>query len=383
MTVFNWSNNRNIIFLTLLLLSINVWAAIHYWLVIDFNKWILAIFSNHFTPIFLMAGPFLYFYVRGVIKDDFIWKKTDWFHLIPAAIQFALILPYTFGYSYDQKVNLMLDLHNDPSGYLETYFNPIFNALQTGVIRLSSVTIYLIFSSFMLIKYLVNSTKNTLLSVQRHIALRWLIYLHVTLFLILGGYVYLIYRSDADHNFAFTSQSNMLQNSLAFLISMNNLSLFLIPEIMFGLIIPKNNRNSVEHASDISEKDLPKTPLKDVAYLTDISERIDSLMRLDKPFLRKDFKIVHLASALDIPQHHLASCLRNIKETTFTDLKNSYRIDAFKGRINENALNTLTVDALREECGFQSKSNFYSVFQKHEGMTPIEYISKNSAVYSN
>jgi AraC-like DNA-binding protein len=161
-----------------------------------------------------------------------------------------------------------------------------------------------------------------------------------------------------------------------FLISINNLSLFLIPEIMFGLIIPKKPHNSIENISDISEKDLQEAPLKKVEYLTDISYRIDQIMNLEQPFLNKDFKLHNLAIALDVPDHHLASCLRNIRETTFTDLKNLYRINAFKDRIENGAFNTLTIDALREECGFQSKSSFFSAFQKQEGMTPMAYISK-------
>jgi len=380
MTVFNWSKNRNIIFLTLLLTSINIWAILHYWLVIDFNERMVAIFSNHFTPLYLMTGPFLYFYVRGVIKDEFIWKKTDLFHLIPAAVQLALVLPYTFGYSYEEKVNFMLEIHGNPSDYLETYFNPVFNALQTSIIRLVSFAIYLILSSSLLINYLSKSTGRALLSIQRHIILRWLLYLHVSLVLILGLYIFLIYQSNADYNFALTSQSFTVQNSLAFLITINNLGLLLIPEIMFGLIIPKKLSNSAERPSDITEKDQKEPPLKDVEYLNEIANRIDAVMKLDKPFLSKDFKIAHLASSLDIPEHHLASCLRNIKEITFTDLKNSYRIHAFKERIENGALKNLTIDALREECGFQSKSGFYSAFQKHEGMTPSEYISKKSSV---
>lgn len=380
MTAFNWSNNRNIIFLTILLSGVNLWAILHYWLVIDFNGWMVAIFSNHFTPIYLLIGPSLYFYVRGVIKDDFIWKKTDVLHLAPAAVQLVLILPYTFGYSFDEKVTLMVDMHNNPSEYLNAFFNPLFNALQTGVIRIGSVTIYLILSFSLLVKYLSKTTGSILLGMQRNIVLRWLLYLHLSLLMILGLYMYLIYRSDVDYNFALTSQSYALQNSLAFLISLNNLSLLLIPEIMFGLITPKRSIFTDKHSPD-TKYHASKVPVFiDVEYLSGISNRIDSVMSLEKPYLNKDFRIAHLASALDVPEHHLASCLRNIRETTFTDLKNSYRIDAFKKRIESGALKNLTIDALRQECGFQSKSSFYSAFQKQEGLTPIEYLSKNSTV---
>ena len=376
MTYFNWSRNKNIVFLAILLTGINLWATLHYWLVNDFNEQLVAIFFNHFTPIYLLIGPSLYFYLRGVIKDDFIWKKTDLIHLIPATVQLILILPYTFGYSYDEKVYLIADIQNNPSDYLTTYFNLVFNAVQTEAIRIGSFSIYLIFSFSVLIKYIVRSAGSAIINIQRHIILRWLIYLHISLFLILGLYIYLLNQSYIDVNFAIKPESYKVQNSLAFLISINNLSLFLIPEILFGLIIPKKPSNSVNLGSDLEDKDRQKPPLKDIEYLTELSDRIDQIMSQEQPFLKSDFKLPHLAGALNVPEHHLASCLRNIKETTFTDLKNLYRINAFKDRIDNDALKNLTIDALSLECGFQSKSSFYSVFKKHEGMTPMEYLSK-------
>lgn len=376
MTYFNWSRNKNIAFLAILLTGINLWGALHYWLVNDFNEQLVAIFFNHFTPIYLLIGPSLYFYLRGVIEDDFIWKKMDLIHLIPATVQLILILPYTFGYSYDEKVYLIADIQNNPSDYLTTYFNLVFNAVQTEAIRIGSFSIYLIFSSSLLIKYLLRSTGSVVLNIQRHIVLRWLIFLHVSLFLILGLYIYLLNQSYLDVNFAIKPVSYKVQNSLAFLISINNLSLFLIPEILFGLIIPKKPSNFVNLESDLEDEDRLTPPLKDIEYLTEMSDRIDQVMSQEQPFLKSDFKLTHLAGALNVPEHHLASCLRNIRETTFTDLKNLYRINAFKDRIDNDALKNLTIDALSSECGFQSKSSFYSVFKKHEGMTPMEYLSK-------
>jgi AraC-like DNA-binding protein len=152
---------------------------------------------------------------------------------------------------------------------------------------------------------------------------------------------------------------------------------------MFGLIIPKSHHKSIEPESNIMDKDLQSIPIRDVVYLNEISDEIDRVMNIEQLFLKSDFKLSHLSSALDIPDHHLASCLRNIKGTTFTDLKNLYRIEAFKRRIESGDLKNLTIDGLIKECGFQSKSSFYSAFQKKEGMTPMEYVSKNSLVYEN
>ncbi len=63
----------------------------------------IAILLVNFTPLFLTVGPILYFYVRGVLRDDYRLSKSDWLHFIPALILCINILPHLFS-SYEDKI---------------------------------------------------------------------------------------------------------------------------------------------------------------------------------------------------------------------------------------------------------------------------------------
>jgi AraC-like DNA-binding protein len=68
----------------------------------------------------------------------------------------------------------------------------------------------------------------------------------------------------------------------------------------------------------------------------------------------------------------------NIKRrgvVNLTGKSNSYRIEMAKEILNSPDYNKLTIDAIAEKAGFNSKSPFYIAFKKHTGMTPKVYLS--------
>jgi hypothetical protein len=66
----------------------------HYFVLYGKSPFWLAIFYNHFTPLMLLLGPLLFFYVRGTLNDTSILKKSDAFHFIPAVIHLIGIVRY-------------------------------------------------------------------------------------------------------------------------------------------------------------------------------------------------------------------------------------------------------------------------------------------------
>lgn len=81
-----------------------------------------------------------------------------------------------------------------------------------------------------------------------------------------------------------------------------------------------------------------------------------------------------LSSELEVPQHHIAYCMKYIFGSSFSDFKNKYRIAYFKEIIQNGDLDTLTIETLIAKSGFKSRSNFYTTFSKNEGMTPTQYL---------
>ena len=92
--VYNWKPNNNAVFIGLFFSLIAIYGLVHYFVVYGKSVFWLTIFYNHFSPFFLLAGPFLYFYIRGTLKDRQGLKRKDALHFIPAIIHFSAIVPY-------------------------------------------------------------------------------------------------------------------------------------------------------------------------------------------------------------------------------------------------------------------------------------------------
>ena len=52
---------------------------------------------------------------------------------------------------------------------------------------------------------------------------------------------------------------------------------------------------------------------------------------------------------------------------------NSYRVEEAKRRLADPRSHYLTIVAIAQEAGFNSKSAFYTAFRKHTGMTPSQF----------
>ena len=57
----------------------------------------------------------------------------------------------------------------------------------------------------------------------------------------------------------------------------------------------------------------------------------------------------------------------------FLDFVNRYRVDEAKRRLLDPSLKHLSILAIAEDVGFNSKSSFNAVFKKNTNLTPSEY----------
>ena len=89
------SNKANIYLIALVLIN-NIYSLTHYATIYSTNKYFVAIMIVHFTPLYMLTGPALFFYVRGILTDDYKLRKFDFLHLIPAILFFINVSPYLF-----------------------------------------------------------------------------------------------------------------------------------------------------------------------------------------------------------------------------------------------------------------------------------------------
>jgi len=381
MVYYNWSSNRNVIFLGSLLSSISIYALAHYWLVIDFNATLSAIFFNHFTPLYLLVGPLLYFYVRGVIVDDFVWKNTDWFHLAPALIQFLAISPYLFTVSFSDKMTLVYELTQNTDEISSMRFNMFFSTLENSLFRFLSLVIYWGISFRLIIQFLFKSRSSITNNLQRSVVIRWLLYLHISFLILTILYAVFLYRFGVDSNFLNSQDSHTVQTAIAFFIIVNNLSLLLFPELLFGIIRTRSLQTINVIVSDLSpalednETEHNTLPFKNHDYFLELGNRLKDYMEESRPYLSKSFNLSEAARALNVPQHHLTLCIREIYDDNFSGFRNSYRIRHAQSILMDPSNASKTIDAIADETGFSSRTSFYKAFDRITGISPNEYRS--------
>ena len=97
-----------------------------------------------------------------------------------------------------------------------------------------------------------------------------------------------------------------------------------------------------------------------------------------KPYLENELTLAKLAEMLSVPQHHLSQILNEKLNQNFFDFVNNYRIQEAKKLLVSPDGGLLTILAIAEEVGFNSKSAFNNAFKKVTNTTPSEFRKNNS-----
>jgi len=104
-----------------------------------------------------------------------------------------------------------------------------------------------------------------------------------------------------------------------------------------------------------------------------LEEQLNQLMQTQKPFLQKDITLHEMANILGSNKTYLSAYLNHHKNITFNDLLNRYRVEELCGLLAQTTNDRFTLEYLAEQCGFNSKSTFYTVFKRFTGMSPATY----------
>ncbi len=102
-----------------------------------------------------------------------------------------------------------------------------------------------------------------------------------------------------------------------------------------------------------------------------LSIQLNHLMEKEKIFTDADLKLSDVASKMNILPHTLSQLINDNLGKSFTSLINEYRVKEAKYLIKSNA--HIKLEAVGYDCGFNSKSTFYSVFKKIANTTPAKY----------
>nr|WP_298930131.1 helix-turn-helix domain-containing protein [uncultured Allomuricauda sp.] len=108
-------------------------------------------------------------------------------------------------------------------------------------------------------------------------------------------------------------------------------------------------------------------------------KRLNHFMKEDEPFKDANIKSSDLAKKLQISVHQLSQLLNDNMGKSFPLYINEHRIEKAQQLIASHT--NITLETIGYECGFNSKSTFYTTFKKLTGTTPAKFKEKLQGSY--
>ena len=374
LVIHNWKTNRNGLFLGSFFGILSIYSIIHYLTLYGKSPFWLALLFNHFTPLMLLLGPLLFFYIRGTLKGDDEITSKDLVHFIPSVIQLIGIIPYTF-LPFETKLSIAKSLLNNVNVVFTLDINMFYSARFSLGIRAVILLAYVIYCLYLFKKYSPKQSDSSKIPIkQLQITYNWLIVLLSSLFTLTFGFFILTIISisySPNYSLTYAHRINVLSGVAYFVMSV---SLLLFPEILYGF--PKNSNFNSTNSKIIKPDDVKSSIIIDENPFSELADTIQAFLEEKKPYLNPDFALRDIYNALKVPKLHVSYCINSVMGSKFSELKSELRVKHAIGLLEQGLNSTLTIEAIGEQSGFKTRANFYSAFKKFTGYTPTEFLNK-------
>jgi AraC-like DNA-binding protein len=154
------------------------------------------------------------------------------------------------------------------------------------------------------------------------------------------------------------------------------LALLQFPSVLYG--IPKEKSQKTKKVKKSPKK--PKTIRSEKSMTNevdnDLCSKIEYYLTTEKPYLDPQFSVFTIAVALGVSETQVNHALKNGMHTSFIKLRADLRVDHAISLLQSTTKERLTIEAIGEQSGFKTRSNFYSAFKEIIGLTPTEYMQQ-------
>lgn len=308
-------------------------------------------------PIFEVL--FLFFYVREATGIFSGFKFKDILHLLPSIAIYIYTLPF-FSMAPDHKFKLYLNIHENYRVLLQL----------TLLITIISAIVYTYCSFIMIEKY--KKYLGEQFSFTDRINLFWMKRLLLGMI-----FVWAIVILAKLTPFFLSNHFNINYNNMIAL----GASFFVVFIAYYGIRQTSVFTDYKHIATDpapvensIKERYM-KSGLKEEQTLI-VKEKLLFLMENEKRYLDCNLTLSKLAKEIDIHPNYLSQVINEQFNKNFYDFINCYRLKDFKIKSGEPKFKNYSVLALALECGFNSKSAFYSFCKRQTGIKPSEFLKK-------
>jgi AraC-like DNA-binding protein len=420
---FNWERNKAVVFFATFVISYSLFIITHQVIVYSDNPILFALFYNHLTPLFYLAGPALYFYFRALVEDKITFHRFDAIHFVPALITLIGITPFYFT-SWEEKLEIANLIISDFDFYKVITPNRIVPVELNNILR-PLLLLFYAFLSLKLIKgFLRDKSGDGPLFKHYKSTQRWGFFVLITISLTALSYLvplslYLDSGIEEAHQKAYYWQFGAV-----ILFTLLPISLIIFPNVVYGFvrfnedvssltvdlkprnvnaflrdkrpiqlpITPTNSESNdkplFSSSIEIPAYDMPTKGFVSVAPERDYStmeltkdldllgSAIETYFRDEKPYLKTDFKVHDVALYFNISAHHISFCFSQHFKVTFAQYKTRYRVEYAIQLLKRGEASQSTIETVGLKAGFASKSNFFKAFRDITGLTPQQYLTE-------
>ena len=300
------------------------------------------------TSSFLLFNPALYLYIKSLTNKSF---KTRW-------IQLLHLLPFIFFETYMYIIKQPFSL--------DTFFlrdNNLIFRLVLGSATIISWCIYNPLSLILVHRHRMY-LRNELSNIEKNENLGWV--LSVAIFYVV--YCILAFLITV---IAFYAKLNpitpYIYNYIVLLILIYCMSFYGLRQKAVAQLILINEPLSLPYKnSNLSIETKEK-----------IKQKIINYFEKEKAYLNPELSMTVVSESLKIPKYQITEVLNIEIGKSFYQFVNQYRVEAVKTMLSDPE-NKYSIEAIGYDCGFSSKSSFYTVFKNMTGETPVAY--RNSLI---
>ena len=140
-----------------------------------------------------------------------------------------------------------------------------------------------------------------------------------------------------------------------------------------SLAYPVVSMGQNEEPVEMKKSDMPVLSDEEMKA---VCERANAYLTESRAYLRPDITIAIFSKEADIPQKTLSRSINLYLNQNFFDFINRERVEEAKRRLLSLETSGFSIDSIYSECGFRSRSSFFMVFKKIEGITPAAWLER-------
>ena len=358
--------NRSNLYLALFFLCSNLIVLVYFGLHFSKNPFWEGVFFIQFMPLSFVIGPLLFYYVKYAVAENKNISPKDYLHLVPALLVILYSLPYTT-LPFSEKVKIAHHIQAVTQDY--DYSISFFSLKNMLFVRPFHLFVYCIIS---LVYFNRDATKRKAIygqmPVNYTVIKKWIyvlvgLQLFISLYCLLDSYADFILNEYSG----FINQKNYFR-FLGIAFSLQNILLFLFPKILFDTISYPDPTFAKTRPSQIKKGNSSETN-------QNISVQLKHYL-IEKPFLQSGFNLSKMALDLQLSERVLSNYFNTELALSFSEWKNSQRIDYACTMIAEGKADKLTVEGISQNVGFSSRSKFIDAFKERKGVVPSIYIKE-------